>query len=83
VNLGLVQIRRFSGNSTDDERALTVQGSQRGARTALSGAAEAGVAEHFQPMWVRSPGQLCAKVGLNGDGYEVNVEDVWRTRVCW
>jgi hypothetical protein len=55
--VGLVQIRCFSGNSTDDERALTVQGSQRGAPKTFSGAAEAGVAEHFQPMWVRLPGQ--------------------------
>jgi hypothetical protein len=57
LNSGLVQIRCFSGNSTDDERALTVQGSQRGAPTTVSGAAEAGVAEHLQPMWVRLPGQ--------------------------
>jgi hypothetical protein len=56
-NGGLVQIRRFSGNSTDDERALTVQGSQRGAPTTVLGAAEAGVAEHFQPMRVRLPSQ--------------------------
>src|SRR4051794_35800482 len=54
---GLVQIRRFLGNSTDDERALTVQGSQGGAATIVSGAAEEGVAEHFQPMRVRLPGQ--------------------------
>ena len=32
LTFGLVQIRRFSGNSTDDERALTVQGSQRACR---------------------------------------------------
>ena len=57
VIFGLVQIRRFSGNSTDDERALTVQGSQRGAPTAVSGAAEAGVAEHFQPMRVGLPSE--------------------------
>src|SRR5436305_10501593 len=55
--MGLVQIRRFSGNSTDDERALTVQGSQGGTATAVLGAAEEGVAEHFQPMRVRLPGQ--------------------------
>jgi hypothetical protein len=55
--LGLVQIRRFSGNSTDEERALTMQGSHRGAPTLVSGAAEEGVAEHFQPMRVRLPSQ--------------------------
>src|SRR3954451_23515137 len=54
---GLVQIRRFWGNSTDDERALTVQGSHRGAPTLVSGAAEEGVAEHLQPMRVRLPCQ--------------------------
>src|SRR5271165_5092562 len=40
---GLVQIGCFSGNNTDDERALTVQGSRRGALTTVLGAAEAGV----------------------------------------
>jgi hypothetical protein len=55
--MGLVQIRRFSGNSTDDERALTVQGSQRSAATIVLGAAKAGVAEHLQPMRVRLPSQ--------------------------
>src|SRR5437879_2242512 len=57
---GLVQIRRFWGNSTDDERALTVQGSRRGAPTTVLGAAEAGVAEQLQPMWVRLP---CQELG--------------------
>jgi hypothetical protein len=55
--LGLVQNRPFSGNSTHGERALTTQGSQRVASTIGSGAAEAGVAEHFQPMGVRLSGQ--------------------------
>ena len=55
--VGLVQMRRFWGNSADDERALTVQGSQRDVPTTVLGAAEAGVAEHFQPMGVRLPGQ--------------------------
>jgi hypothetical protein len=32
--MGLVQIRRFSGKSTDGERALMLQGSQRGAAEA-------------------------------------------------
>jgi hypothetical protein len=54
---GLVQNRPFSGNSTHGERALTTQGSQRVASTIGSGAAEAGVAEHFQPMGVRLSGQ--------------------------
>jgi hypothetical protein len=57
LGLGLVQKRRFLGNSTDDERALTVQGSQRAAATTGSSAAEAGIAEHFQPMGLRLPGQ--------------------------
>jgi hypothetical protein len=57
AEMGLVQIERFWGNSTDDERALTVQGSQCGAPTTVSGAAEEGVAEHFQPMWMRLPSQ--------------------------
>src|SRR5437660_5913138 len=57
---GLVQIRRFSGNSTDDERHLTGQGSQRGAPTTVLGAAEEGVAEQLQPMWVRLP---CQELG--------------------
>ena len=55
--MGLVQIRRFSGNSTDDERALAVQGSQRSTVTTVSNTAEAGVAEHFQPVRVLLPCQ--------------------------
>jgi hypothetical protein len=58
--VGLVQIRRFSGNSTDEERALTVQGSQCGAPTIVLGAAEEGVAKHLQPMRVRLP---CQELG--------------------
>ena len=46
-NVGLVQIWLFSGNSTDDERALTVQGSQRGASASASDAGKALVAEHL------------------------------------
>jgi hypothetical protein len=52
--MGLIQIRRFLDNSSESERALAVQGSQRGA---ADGAADTGVAEHFQPMWMRLPGQ--------------------------
>ena len=54
---GLVQNWRFWGNSTDGERALTGKVLTLTVRTTVSGAAEAGVAEHFQPMWVRLPGQ--------------------------
>jgi hypothetical protein len=43
----LVQIRCFSGNNTDDERALTVQGFQHGAPATVLCAAEAGVAERL------------------------------------
>ena len=57
AEMGLVQIRRFWGNSTDDERALTVQGAQGGAATIVLGAAEEGVAEQLQPMRVRLPCQ--------------------------
>jgi hypothetical protein len=35
TSLGLVQNRTFSGKSTDDQRALTVQGSRRGGGGAL------------------------------------------------
>src|ERR1700674_1182723 len=55
--LGLVQNRVFLGNSTDRLRALTgkVLGMRWGAT--VSGANEASVAEHFQPMRVRLTGQ--------------------------
>src|SRR6516165_10609201 len=54
---GLVQIRRFSGNSTDDERVPARRDSQGSAPTTVSGAAAEGVAEHLQPMRVRLPSQ--------------------------
>src|SRR3954464_6380776 len=57
ATLGLVQNREFLGNSTDRLRALTgkVLGDALGAT--VSGADEANVAEHLQPMRVRPTGQ--------------------------
>jgi hypothetical protein len=54
---GLVQNGGFSGNSTDDERASTVEVYEPTVQIAVSGSAEAGVAKQFQPMRVGLPCQ--------------------------
>jgi len=55
--LGLVQNGGFSGNSTDDERALTVKVYEPAPQVVVSGSAEAAVAKQFQPMRMELPCQ--------------------------
>ena len=54
---GLVQNKGFSGNSTDDERALTVKVYEPAPQVVVSGSAEAAVAKQFQPMRMELPCQ--------------------------
>ena len=59
---GLVQIRRFSGNRTDDECALTVQGSQKN----RGGEMRRRCPTIARTSWRRSSTTVCSGAGQSG-----------------